>query len=49
MSEINEFNTGETTTYNPWDCDDYLCPICQAAIDAYVAKLEEDKVDDERL
>jgi len=48
MSEINEFNTGEAT-HNPWDCDDYLCPICQAAIDAYVAKLEEDKVDDERL
>lgn len=48
MSEINEFNTGESI-HNPWDCEDPLCEVCAKAIDDYIAKLEEDKVDEERL
>lgn len=47
MSEINEFNTGEKT-HSPWDCEDYLCIPCNQAIDEFVAKYEEDKVDEER-
>lgn len=49
MSEINEFNTGEVTPHNPWECEDYLCVPCNKAIDDFMAKVEEDKVDEERL
>jgi hypothetical protein len=49
MSEINEFNTGETTAHSPWECEDYLCVPCNKAIDDFMAKVEEDKVDEERL
>jgi len=48
MQDINEFNTGEST-HSPWDCEDYLCVPCNKMIDDYTAKLEEDKVDEERL
>jgi hypothetical protein len=48
MPEINEFNTGEVS-HNPWDCEDPFCPVCAAAIDDFVAKLEEDKIDEDRL
>lgn len=48
MPEINEFNTGETS-HNPWECEDYLCPPCNKAIDEFIGKLEEDRVDEDRL
>jgi hypothetical protein len=48
MSEINEFNTGEKV-HNPWDCEDPFCLPCAKAIDDFIAKIEEDRVDEDRL
>ena len=48
MSEINEFNTGEAV-HSPWDCEDMSCEPCNKAIDEFVAKYEEDRVDEARL